>query len=78
MTPSYEGLGNLTDGRLLWWGDFRGTGRAQLLFMYPQDRNWWLGSFSNAAMEMSWIYAGNTSGFGDLSPVNGFGSAAFR
>ena len=34
----------INDGRPFWVGDFNGDGRADILFYYPGDDNWWLGS----------------------------------
>jgi len=58
------GFGNVADGRPIWAGDFTGTGSWEVLFYYPGDMNWWLGSFSNGVL--SWNLAGNTRGFGQV------------
>lgn len=58
------GFGQIGDGRPIWIGDFSGDGKADILFYYPGDRNWWLGVFNGSTL--SWKLAGNTSGFGNL------------
>jgi hypothetical protein len=52
----------INDGRPFWIGDFTGDGRADVLFYYPGDDNWWLGSYDGN--ELQWSFAGNTAGFG--------------
>lgn len=54
------GFGNLDDGRPMWSGDFDGDGRTDILFYYPGDGNWWLGSYR--AGSLTWRLASNTSG----------------
>ena len=34
----------INDGRPFWVSDFSGDGRADVLFYYPGDDNWWLAS----------------------------------
>src|ERR1700704_2786019 len=59
----YSGFGNLTDGaHPIWIGDFDGSGRAQVLFYYSGDDNWWLGKI--VAGQINWALVGNTVGFG--------------
>src|ERR1043165_3069246 len=60
----YSGFGNLADGRPFWIGDFNGNGRSDVLFYYPGDDNWWLGSHSGPGGQIVWSLAGNTAGFG--------------
>ena len=58
-----RGFGHaINDGRPFWTGDFDGDGRDEVLFYYPGDDNWWLGSF--VGTQMSWRLVGNTAGFG--------------
>jgi hypothetical protein len=47
---------------LIWIGDFNGDGQADVLFYYPGDDNWWLGTFSGS--QLNWGLIGNTAGFG--------------
>ncbi len=61
----YDGFGNLADKRPFWTGDFNGDGKQEILFYFPGDGNWWLGTFTGSAI--SWSFAGNTSGFGNLA-----------
>src|SRR5215210_6213285 len=56
------GFGDLTDGRPIWVGDFTGDGRTDVLFYYPGDDNWWLGSLQGGSL--AWSLVGNTAGFG--------------
>jgi chaperonin cofactor prefoldin len=41
----------INDGRPFWIGDFNGDGRADVLFYYPGDDNWWLGSLTQVQAE---------------------------
>jgi hypothetical protein len=52
----------INDGRPFWIGDFNGNGRSDVLFYYPGDDNWWLGSHDGS--QLRWSLAGNTAGFG--------------
>jgi hypothetical protein len=52
----------INDGRPFWIGDFTGDGRSDVLFYYPGDDNWWLGSVLNG--QLTWSLVGNTRGFG--------------
>jgi len=58
----WDGFGGVWDGRPFWVGDFNGDGRADILFYYPGDDNWWLGTHNGS--ELQWTFAGNTTGFG--------------
>ena len=59
-----RGFGHaINDGRPFWIGDFNGNGTADVLFYYPGDDNWWLGSYG-ANNQLNWSFAGNTRGFG--------------
>jgi hypothetical protein len=55
----------INDGRPFWIGDFNGDGKADVLFYYPGDDNWWLGSYG-ANNQLNWNLIGNTVGFGNL------------
>ena len=61
----YTGFGNLADHRPFFTGDFNGDGKSEILFYYPGDGNWWLGTFNGNTL--SWALAGNTTGFGNLA-----------
>jgi hypothetical protein len=52
----------INDGRLFWIGDFDGDGRDEVLFYYPGDDNWWLGTYGGN--QLQWSLAGNTASFG--------------
>jgi hypothetical protein len=58
------GFGDLADGRPFWTGDFNGNGSTDVLFYYPGDDNWWLGTVQPGNGQLTWIFAGNTAGFG--------------
>ena len=61
----YTGFGNLTDGRHpIWTGDFNGDNRAEILFYFAGDDNWWLGSHQGSGGQIVWSLVGNTAGFG--------------
>ena len=53
---------NIQDGRPFWTGDFTGDGKTDVLFYYPGDDNWWLGSITDGAL--NWRLVGNTKAFG--------------
>jgi hypothetical protein len=36
-----------------------------VLFFFPSDKNWWLGSHQGPGGQISWSFVGNTAGFGD-------------
>lgn len=61
----YTGFGNLADRRPFWTGDFNGDGKSEILFHYPGDHNWWLGTFNGNTL--TWSLAGNTAGFGNVA-----------
>jgi hypothetical protein len=64
LAGNTAGFGQVADGRPFWVGDFNGGGQDDILFYYPGDKNWWLGTFSGSTL--SWSLAGNTSGFGQV------------
>jgi hypothetical protein len=37
-----------------------------VLFYYPGDGNWWLGSHAGPGGQLQWSFAGNTLGFGQV------------
>jgi hypothetical protein len=59
-----SGFGQVWDGRPFWIGDFTGNGRADVLFYFPGDDRWWLGSHQGPGGQLAWTFAGETSGFG--------------
>ena len=65
LVGNTAGFGNLVDGRPFWVADFAGTGKTDILFYFPGDRNWWLGQF-DANNQLTWNLAGNTAGFGQI------------
>ena len=63
LAGNTRGFGHaINDGRPFWTGDFDGDGRADILFYYPGDDNWWHGRF--VGTNLVWSLAGNTAGFG--------------
>ena len=66
LAGNTTGFGQVWDGRPFWVGDFAGTGKTDILFYYPGDRNWWLGRFG-ATGQLTWNLAGNTTGFGQVA-----------
>jgi hypothetical protein len=62
--PCYDGFGNLADGRPIWIGKFSQSSLSEVLFYYPGDRNWWLGTHSGG--QLQWRLVGNTIGFGQI------------
>lgn len=65
LVGNTAGFGNLLDGRPIWTGDFAGTGKTDVLFYFPGDKNWWIGQFNNND-DLVWSLAGNTAGFGQI------------
>ena len=59
------GFGDLADGRPFWKGYFSKLDREQVLFHYPGDGNWWLGTLANN--QLTWSNVGNTTGFGPIT-----------
>ncbi|NUU75391.1 hypothetical protein, partial [Paenibacillus xylanilyticus] len=52
----------INDGRPFWTGRFSNSTMDEILFYFPGDDNWWLGSYNGS--ELKWNLAGNTVGFG--------------
>ena len=65
LVGNTAGFGQVADGRPFWVGDFNGTGGTDILFYYPGDQNWWLGSIVNG--QLTWSLVGNTAGFGQVA-----------
>src|SRR4029079_18119884 len=61
LAGNTKGFGQVGDGRPFWVGDFTGDGKSDVLFYFPGDKNWWLGSFDGA--KLNWTLAGKSSGF---------------
>jgi phenylpyruvate tautomerase PptA (4-oxalocrotonate tautomerase family) len=60
------GFGNIADGKHpSWVGDFTGDGKADIVFNYVGDGNWWLGTFVNG--QLLFARVGNTLGFGNIA-----------
>jgi hypothetical protein len=64
-----------TDGRPFWIGDFNGDGKSDVLFYYPGDDNWWLGTFDTDNKIHQWILADNTAGQSNSVSKANFGHA---
>ena len=63
LVGNTAGFGHgINDGRPFWTGRFSRTDRDEVLFYYPGDDNWWLGTMANG--QLNWALAGNTAGFG--------------
>ncbi len=61
-TPGY---GDLLDGRRrIFIGDFSGDGKADVLFYFNGDGNWWLGT--STGTQLNWSKVATTSGYGNL------------
>ena len=60
------GFGQIWDGRPSWIGKFSRTNRAQVLFYFPDNHNWHLGTKGDSLL--TWTRPGNTEGFGRLWP----------
>jgi kumamolisin len=70
------GFGNIWDGRPFWTGDFTGAGHSQIMFYYPGDSNWWLGTIGNNG-QLAWPLVGNTARFGNLADGRRFWTGNF-
>jgi hypothetical protein len=54
-----HGFGDLTDSKhRIWFGDFTGARRMQVLFYYSTDGNWWHGDVQSG--QLLWRLAGET------------------
>jgi len=63
LAGNTAGFGHaINDGRPFWTGRFSRSDRDEILFYYPGDDNWWLGSFDGN--QLNWALVGNTAGFG--------------
>jgi hypothetical protein len=63
LVGSTAGFGHgINDGRPFWIGDFTGGGSDDVLFYFPGDDNWWLGTMQGG--QLTWSFVGNTAGFG--------------
>jgi hypothetical protein len=59
------GFGNLIDSKHhIWFGDFSGVGRTQVMFYYSGDGHWWLGDLVGGLL--NWRLVSQTAGFGNL------------
>jgi hypothetical protein len=64
LVSNTAGFGHgINDGRPFWIGDFNGDGRSDVLFYYPGDDNWWLGTLGGNG-QLGWSLVSNTAGFG--------------
>ncbi len=75
LAGNTSGFGQVWDKRPFWSGDFNGDGRDEVLFYYPGDHNWWLGSFNGTSL--GWRLAGNTAGFGQVGDGRPFWTGRF-
>ena len=65
LESNTRGFGDLADAsRRLVFGDYDGDGKREPLFYYNGDGNWWMSRSDGNSL--SWHFAGNTAGFGDL------------
>jgi hypothetical protein len=78
LVHNSQGFGQVADGRPFWTGDFDGIGHAEIMFHYPSDGNWFVGSIRSDGM-LQWRLAGNTKALGQVtggqSWVGGFTGA---
>jgi PASTA domain len=61
LAGNTAGFGHaINDGRPFWAANFSRADRTDMLFYYPGDHNWWLGTFDGH--RFNWALAGNTAG----------------
>ena len=60
-----SGFGDIADGRPFWKGYFSALDREQVLFYFPGDGNWWVGTLANG--QLTWQNAGNSAQFGNMA-----------
>ena len=77
LVGNTSGFGQLADGRPFWTGNFQGGSQTDILFYYPGDRNWWLGTL-NSQNQLTWRLVGNTSGFGQVADGRPFWTGDFN
>jgi kumamolisin len=75
LVGNTAGFGQVSDGRPFWIGDFAGAGHAQVMFYFPGDHNWWLGTITGG--KLNWELAGNTAGFGQVADGRPFWTGNF-
>jgi kumamolisin len=75
LVGNTSGFGDLADGRPFWTGDFSGVGRTQVIFYFPGDKNWWLGTIRDG--ELGWELVGNTNQFGQVADGRPFWTGNF-
>ena len=69
LASQSAGFGNLLDGQHpIWFGDFTGAGRTQVMFYYAGDGNWWLGDIQGG--QLQWSLVSQSAGFGNLNDAN--------
>ncbi len=62
--PPWPNFGQVGDGRPVWIARISRPERSEVLFYFPGDGNWWLGTLDGP--ELQWTFAGNTLGFGQV------------
>ena len=75
LAGNTRGFGQVWDGRPFWSGHFSRNDRDELMFHYPGDRNWWLGTVNGT--QLTWRLAGNTNGFGKVTDGRPFWTGRF-
>ena len=66
LAGNTSGFGNLNTNHTFFTGDFNGDGRVDVMFYYPGDGHWFLGTL-NGQNQLTWSLVGNTTGFGNIS-----------
>jgi CubicO group peptidase (beta-lactamase class C family) len=72
-----NGFGNLLAGHMFWTGRFTRSDRTEVLFYYPGDQNWWVGSHAATTGQLAWTRVGITNGFGNLLAGHKFWTGRF-
>lgn len=69
------GFGDAPGGCPVWIGNFSRADRSEVLFHYPGDGSWWLGTHDG--VELKWRPAGDTNGFGQIWDGRPFWTGSF-
>ena len=72
-----SGFGDLQAGHLFWTGRFSREDRDQILFYYPGDQNWWLGTYDDHVGRLDWVSAGNSGDSRNLLDGHQFWTGRF-
>jgi hypothetical protein len=78
LVGNTRGFGHgINDGRPFYIGDFNGDKKSDVMFFFPGDLNWWLGTIGNNN-QLNWTLAGNNKGMGNTAMLPTYVGRFFR